>query len=272
MDPFDAGDFRCAIQAQRKKRPSEPTIDIEAAVWFSVMPLDPSAASRREPERRHTGDAPLASVAMSTQDQIDGVVIFQLIEDVGCMGQQEGKTIVCARRQTAQVGPMQGGIVDADNRDFAIACGNEGGSIDQEDDLLAVGEFAIVIDRHATVVIVVAQGDEDRSNLPQGGKKSKEMREAFRHIEQVAGDKDPVGVKFADGGDDEIVPWQIAIEMQIAQMYGSSSGQGAVHIGQPGNFVCGETEFPVGCETEEPVEGFAQTITDEGTGSIGPGL
>jgi len=97
VDPFNIGDFRCAIPSQGKKRPSEPTIDIEQAARLSVMPLDPAVASRREPERRHAGYAPLASVAMPAEDQIDGVVVFQLIEDVRCMGQQEGEAILCAR-------------------------------------------------------------------------------------------------------------------------------------------------------------------------------
>ena len=66
-----------------------------------MMSLDPPIASRREPERRHAGYAPLASVAMPAEDQIDVVVVFQLIEDVRCMGQQEGEAILCALWQTA---------------------------------------------------------------------------------------------------------------------------------------------------------------------------
>ena len=202
------------------------------------MPLDPAVASGREPERRHAGYTPLASVAMSAEDQIDGVVVFQLIEDIRRMGQQEGETILCARWQTAQVGPMQRGIVDADNGDLAAVRGNEGGLIDQEGDLVAIGEFAIPIDRHATVVIVVPQRDEDRRDFPQAGEKSKHMRQSLRHIEQVPSDKDPVGAKCADGGDDEIMPWLIAIKVQIAQVNGPPASQGAVYIGEPGNFVC----------------------------------
>jgi hypothetical protein len=34
---------------------------------------------------------------MSTEDQINGVVRFQLIEDIRRMGQQEVETILCAR-------------------------------------------------------------------------------------------------------------------------------------------------------------------------------
>ena len=101
VDPFNTGDFRCAIQSQGKKRPSEPTVDIEPAARLSVMPIDPAIASWREPERRYAGNAPLASVAVPAEDQIDGVVVFQLIEDVRRMGQQEGEAVLCARRQTA---------------------------------------------------------------------------------------------------------------------------------------------------------------------------
>jgi hypothetical protein len=38
---------------------------------------------------------------MSAEDQIDGVVVLQLIEDVRRMGQQEGEAILCAGRQAA---------------------------------------------------------------------------------------------------------------------------------------------------------------------------
>jgi hypothetical protein len=61
------------------------------------MSLDPAVAAWREPERRHAGYAPLASVAMSAEDQIDGVVVLQLIEDVRRMGQQEDEAILCTR-------------------------------------------------------------------------------------------------------------------------------------------------------------------------------
>ena len=66
-----------------------------------MMPLDPAVASRWKPERGYAGYSPLASVAMSAEDQIDGVVVFQLIEDVRGMGQQEGEAILCAWRKTA---------------------------------------------------------------------------------------------------------------------------------------------------------------------------
>lgn len=71
------------------------------------MAIDSAITAWREPERRYAGDAPLAAVAMSAEDQIDGVMVFQLIEDVRRMGEQEGVAVLCARRQAAQVGSMQ---------------------------------------------------------------------------------------------------------------------------------------------------------------------
>jgi len=63
-----------------------------------MMSIDPAAAPRWEPECRYARYAPLASVAMSTEDQVNGVVVFKLIEYVRRMGQQEVETILCSRR------------------------------------------------------------------------------------------------------------------------------------------------------------------------------
>ncbi len=185
-----------------------------------MMTIDSAVAAWRKPECRNARDAPLASVAMTAENQIDGMVVFQLIEDVRRMGQQEGVAVLCTRRQATQVGSVQRGIVDADDGDFATVCGNIGRLIDQENDLVAIGEFAVLIHRYAAIVIVVTQGDEDRRNLAQAGEKSKHMGQSLRHIEQVARNEDPIGSECADGGNDEIVPRLIAVEMQIAQMNG----------------------------------------------------
>ena len=101
VDPFNAGNFRCAIPSQGKKRPSKSSIDIEPAARPSVMPIDPSVTSGREPERRYAWYAPLASVAMPAKDQVDGVVALHLFEDIRCMGQQESEAVLCARWQAA---------------------------------------------------------------------------------------------------------------------------------------------------------------------------
>ena len=63
-----------------------------------MMPLDPAIAPGRKPESRHAWYAPLASVTMPAEDQIDGVVVLQLIEDIRRMGQQEREAVLCAWR------------------------------------------------------------------------------------------------------------------------------------------------------------------------------
>ncbi len=71
------------------------------------MPIDSAVTAWREPECRHAWYAPLATMAMAAEDEIDSVVVFQLIEDVRCMGEQDGVAVLCAWRQAAQVGSMQ---------------------------------------------------------------------------------------------------------------------------------------------------------------------
>ncbi len=152
---------------------------------------------------------------------------------------------------------MQRGIVDADNGNLTTVRGNEGGLIDQERDFVAIGEFAVPIDWYAAVMIVITQGHEDRRDLAQAGEKSEHVRQSLRYVEQVTGDKNPVGVKPGDGGNDAIVPWLITVEMQIAQMNGPTPGQKSVLIGQSRNLVCGQSDFPGRNETKEPIERFA---------------
>jgi hypothetical protein len=72
-----------------------------------VVTIDSAITAWRKPECRHAWYAPLASVAMSAEDQVDSVVVFQLVEDVRGMGEQEGVAALYARRQAAQVGSMQ---------------------------------------------------------------------------------------------------------------------------------------------------------------------
>ena len=49
---------------------------------------NPAATSRREPEDWNSRYPPLPTVTVPAQDQIDGMVRLNLIEDIRCMGQQ----------------------------------------------------------------------------------------------------------------------------------------------------------------------------------------
>ncbi len=120
-------------------------------------------------------------------------------------------------------------------------------------------------------MIVVPQGDEDGSDFAQAGQKSEQMGQPLRHVEQIAGNEDPIGTEFVDRFDDAVMTGLIAVEMQVAQVHGTATGQRSVRTGEFGYGMCGEAEFPVRNEAEKPVERFAQTVADEGSDPIGPG-
>ena len=86
VGPFEQDDLRPAIPTERKKRPAEAPIDVKPMASYLMGPFDAPVTSGGEPERRHAWKAPLSSMAMPAQDEIDMMVLFQLLKDVGSMG------------------------------------------------------------------------------------------------------------------------------------------------------------------------------------------
>lgn len=60
-------------------------------------------------------------MAMSTQDQVDGMVLVHLVEDVWRMGEKQGKASICRRRDASKIGAMERRIIDSDDGQFARA-------------------------------------------------------------------------------------------------------------------------------------------------------
>lgn len=83
------------------------------------------------------------------------------------------------------------------------------------------------------------------------------MGQAFRYVEQVSCDEDPIGVKFPHGCDDTIMPWMIAVQVEIREMDCAATGKGAMHKDVLGNLMNGKTEFPLRDETERSIEWLA---------------
>jgi hypothetical protein len=88
VSPFEQDDLRPAIQPKRKKRPAEASVDIEPVSSHVVRSFDTAVASGWEPQRRDPGESPLPSMTMSAEDEIDVMVRFKLLKDVGGMGQE----------------------------------------------------------------------------------------------------------------------------------------------------------------------------------------
>lgn len=78
-------------------------------------------ASRREPEGGYARHPPLPAVTVSAKDQVNGMMGFHIVEDVGSMGQHQYKARVGARRNTSKVDAMERGIVDTDDHQLSAS-------------------------------------------------------------------------------------------------------------------------------------------------------
>ena len=86
VGPFEQDDLRSAIETERKKRPAEAAVDVEPIPSYLMRPFNAPVTPGREPERRHARKSPLSSMAMPAKDEIDMMVLFQLLKDVGGVG------------------------------------------------------------------------------------------------------------------------------------------------------------------------------------------
>mgnify|MGYP003337513693 CR=1 FL=1 len=65
------------------------TASASVAVPCRMMSGNPAVAAGRQPDRRNSRNSPLASVAVSAQNQIGMMLRFQLIENVRRMREQQ---------------------------------------------------------------------------------------------------------------------------------------------------------------------------------------
>lgn len=121
VGPVDDGDFGPAVPTKRQEGPSETAIHVEAMSSVLVSPGNPAPAAWWKPECGHSRNLPLPSMAMSAQDQVDGMVLVHLIEDVWRMGEKQGKAAICRRRDASKIGAMERRIIDSDDGQFARA-------------------------------------------------------------------------------------------------------------------------------------------------------
>jgi hypothetical protein len=60
-------------------------------------------------------------MTVSAEDQVNGMLIFHILEDVGSMSEQQRKPRFGARRDTSKIGSMERWIIDADNGEFSLS-------------------------------------------------------------------------------------------------------------------------------------------------------
>ena len=121
VSPIDDGNFRAAVPTERQEGPSETAIHVQTMPSIFVSPGNPASAAWRKPECGHSRNLPLTSMAMSAQDEVDGMVRVHLIEDVWRMGEKQGKAAICRRGDASKIGAMERRIIDSDDGQFARA-------------------------------------------------------------------------------------------------------------------------------------------------------
>ena len=106
-------------------------------------------------------------MAVPAQNQVDGVIVVQHVENVGRMSQEQRKPMLCRRRDASEVGAMERGIIHADDGELSAAGRNERTLVDQQGDFMPIRQLGIFRQRYTAVMVMVAERDKDRGDLPQ---------------------------------------------------------------------------------------------------------
>jgi hypothetical protein len=165
---------------------------------------------------------------------------------------------------------VQRGIIHPDEGQFAAVRVNRRRLIVEQRNLMPLRPVAELLHGDAAVVVVIAQRDIDRGDGAQLSEESEQVRQAFRNIQQVAGDENPVRLQSFDLVGDQIMAGLVAVEMEIAQMDGPVACQHPVGKGQAGDGMLRQADFAPGKQAEEAIEGFTQAGADKGPDAIGP--
>jgi len=99
---------------------------------------------------------------------------------------------------------------------------------------VAISGFTKAIDRNSAKMVVVAQDNKDRRNFTEPGKKTKEMGKTVRKIQKVSSHENPIRGEISNGMKGKVMPWKIAIEVQIAYLNRPSTGKRGILTGNPG--------------------------------------
>jgi hypothetical protein len=83
------------------------------------------------------------------------------------------------------------------------------------------------------------------------------MRQTFRYVYQVSRDENPIRAKVPHRVEDTIMPGLISIYVQIGEMNGAMTGKRRTWVSKDGYLMIGQTPFPMGNETEHPIERLA---------------
>jgi len=202
----------------------------------------------------------LSSVAVAAENEINGVPVVQMVEHVGGVGQQDGKAARCARRDAPEVRAVQGRIVEPDNSQLASFRGNKDDLVDQQVQLVPVRQLAELVQGDAAVMVMVAQGEVDGSQVSQAGQEPKEVREALRDGQEIAGHEDPIRSQTGNRREQVIMAGMVTVQMQVADLNGAASGQGGMPTLDVGDFHPVVADFRAGKQAKEVMQGEGEPM------------
>jgi len=270
VGPGDEGDFGAAVPSEGKEGPSESPIHIKPVTSVLMSSSDAAATARRKPECRYTGNLPLTAMAVAAENQVDGVLVVEHVEDVGRVGEEQREAVIVRGRNATKVGTVERWIIHAHNGELAGAGRNENALIDQQGDFVTVGEAGVLGNRHAAVMVVVAECDKDGSNLAEPRQEQEQRRHAFGNIQQIAGNEYPVGTQVPNRINDPVVPRLMPVDVKVAKMHCPAAGQWSMHRAQAGDFMPVEPDFPMREHAKKSIEGLAEGMADVGADPIRP--
>ena len=150
---------------------------------------DPATAAWRKPEGRDAGNPPLTAMTVTAENQVDSVIVLQHVKDVRRVGQQQRKPVLGRRRNASQIRPMERWIIDADDGQLTASRWDERALIDEQTDLVTIREFRVVGKRDTAVMIMVAEGDEHRCDVPQARQKKKPRCDTLGDVQEISGNE-----------------------------------------------------------------------------------
>ena len=177
---------------------------------------------------------PLAAMAMAGEDQIKMVPVVEELHNVRCVGQEQGEPVRMGRRHLVETGAMERRIIDADNGQLASIDRQDRGLVDQQRNLVPVGQRGKFVHPNAAIMVVVPEGHVEGRDPAETGQELEEGGESASDIEQIPGDEDPVRFEIRHDPEGLIMPDLIAIEMQIGEVDGPAAGQTGMCAIQPG--------------------------------------
>lgn len=87
-----------------------------------VPTVHAAIAARRKPKGGDPWHSPLSAMTVSAENQINGMMRFDVVENVRRMRQQHRISLVGARRDASKICSMERGIIDADNHQLSPSC------------------------------------------------------------------------------------------------------------------------------------------------------